>query len=420
MSNTWQTKSIKKPKRAMPTRSKGIRARRPGPKKNGKGMGRWLIGALILLGFFYILFFLIPRVDITVIPESRVVSFEDTVVLTTKENLPNEEALAKKVLKGKKVFVTDNEEDVFETTGEKDIGDRAEGTARFLNFTGLSQLVSIEDGLETNDGKLFTVKSPLTIPAASVSPEGDIVPGEIEANVVALKPGEESNILPQKIFIKSVPPEKQLKIFAETNSTLQGGTSEVVQVISQEDIDRAQEELKNKLTTKILEKISQNLPDEETYMEETLNFTREDFSSQVDVNVDDETSEFSYKLDAKAEIMVYKNEDLNNLIKKSLSEKLNANEMFLSDEPKDLEIVNIADDPAGNLLLSLRADWLVSQPIDLEPILASLLGKREADARRIILKEKTVADVRFHWSFAIAKRVPNIESHVNLNLGAIN
>lgn len=416
----WQTKVINRPSRARPTKPQGIRVRKFSSNRHGRGMGRWLVGALILLGFFYVLFFLIPRVDITIIPESRVVSFEETIVLTTDENLEVDKVMADKVLKGKKVFVTDSVEDIFETTGEKDIGSRAQGLAMFFNFTGLTQLVFIEDGLETNDGKLFTIKSPLTIPAASVSADGDIVPGEIEASIVALEPGEESNILPQKIFIQSVSPDKQLKIFAEVTTALQGGTSEVVQVISQTDIDQAQEELKNVLTTIILEKISQNLPDTETYMEETLTFTREDFSSKVDINIDDETSEFSYVLDAKTEIIVYQNEDLNDLIKRSLSEKLNANETFLSDEPKEFEIVNIADDPAGNLLLTLKADWLVSQPIDLEPILTEILGVREADARRIILQTESVADVRFNWNLAIAKRVPNIESHVNLNLGVNN
>ena len=437
MSNTWQTKSIKKPRKFVATQSmgksirvkkprkfvtiqskgKGFRVRKLSSRKNGKGMGRWLVGAIILLSLFYVLFFLLPRVDITIIPESRVVSFEEVIILTTEENFEIEEILAGKVLKGKKVFVTDSIEDIFETTGEKDIGDKSEGMATFLNFTGLSQLVFIEDGLETNAGKLFTVKSALTIPAASVSPAGDIVPGRIEAGIVALEPGADSNISPQKIFIQSVPPDKQLKIYAEINSALLGGTSEVVQVISQADIDAAQEELKSILTTKILEKISQNLPVEEIFMSETLTFTREDYSSKVDINIDDETGEFSYTLDATTEIIVYKYDDLNNLIKKSLSEKLNASEMFLSDEPKDFEIVNISNDPAGNLLLALKADWLVSQPIDLEPILTEILGVREADARRIILRTESVADVRFNWNLAIAKRVPNIESHVNINIG---
>lgn len=400
----WQSKKISSPQHYK--QKSGNTSRRNGTRNAGK-----LIGvALVLLLIFYVFSYLLPRVDITIIPESRTVTYEDAVTIV----LDNGE-YEQTTLEGRKIFRSGTTKEVFQTTGQKDIGEKAQGAITFFNYTGLSHPVMIEDGLETFDGKLFTITSPLTIPAATVSADGDIVPGTVSATAIALEAGEESNINPQKLFIQSVSPDKQLKIYAEAQQPLSGGTSEIVKVISEEDIIKAQERLRELLTDRLLREISEDLPKDQTYLRETFTLAEEAFSTEI--AADAEAEEFNYELTAQGEVIVYQNNDLNMLVKDKLNSKLNPGEVFLSDSPQSVTIVSTTNDPAGNTVLTIRALWEVSQPVDIEVFRQEIYGLREADARRILLQQDSVADVHFDWNLAINRRIPNVASHVNIQLG---
>lgn len=401
----WQTKRIS-PRRE-------TRRRHPS-SGNSKWelIGRWLLGALVVFAIFYAWMFVLPRVEITIFPETRQVALDDTVILTTKDAGSEEQV----EIPVSKVSLPGEVEASFVTTGTKDTGERAHGNVVFSNLTGLTFELFVEDGLETIDGIEFVTTKPVSIPAARVSPDGAIVAGTVTADVVATEPGEESNIPPQKIFIKSVSADKQHKIYAQNEAAFSGGTTHDVRVISEEDVASAQESLRDLITHNIKEQIEKELDDQEVLIPETFELTNEVFSTEVEL--DQELEEFKYRLKATGEVVVYRRGDIFSRIKELIQAKTQAGEMIVSDIPDSITFDSIERRNEGTQINAhIVAAWSVSRDINIDQLKAMVLGKRESDARRILLSQPSITDVRFKWTLALDRRVPNIASHVNLVLG---
>lgn len=410
---TVKSRSSKKrpPKKKVGTRSKPVYTSR-----ERKPMTKWVLIAIAVMAGFYAVYFLLPRVEIVIIPETRELVFEDAMILSSSgEADANSEAV---LLPVSRVTLPGQSSDTFDATGTKDIGDRASGSVTFFNHTGVPYEVFVEDGLETLDGIAFVPRGIVFIPGATVSGDGDVVPGTITSNIVALEPGKKANINPQKIFIKGVSREKQHKIYAQNTEALAGGSSKVVSVASESDIARAQDILREQVKENIIGDISSELDAEEGIIRDLFTFVDEDFSAEIKAN--DVVESFVYTLAARGEVLVYQEMELNNRIKQSLAAKLAPNESFISEKPEKLSFLDVVQEPSGDIRVFVKAMMHVTQALDTEQFISRVLGKREADARRIILSSPSVTDVHFDWSLALSKRIPKSASHVKIRLQAPN
>lgn len=377
-------------------------------------MGKWVMTALVIIAGWYAIFFMLPRVEVIVIPETRELAFEDAMVLSSKADAAQSED--PKLLPVSRVTLPGQVSQTFSATGSKDIGERASGNVTFFNHTGIPQEVFIEDGLETIDGIQFAVRGMVIVPGATVSADGDVVPGTVNADIVALEAGPKGNINPQKIFIKSVDSDKQHKIYAQNTNALAGGTSNVVSVASEEDIAKAQDILREQVKQQIMTDISAELDSNEGMIGDLFTFVDEDFSTEI--KPDDVVTSFVYTLAARGEVLVYEETELNNRIKKSLESKLTPSESFVSQRPEDVSFVNVVQESNGDIQVFVKAMMHVTQSLDTDQFVARILGKREADARRILLSSPSVTDVHFNWSLApFSKRIPKSSSHIKIMLG---
>ena len=402
-----------RPEKKRPVKKKVPLRKQPSYTSRQKGsVSKWIITALIVISGWYAVFFLLPRVEIVIIPETRELVFEDAMILSSTGDVAQNSDVI--LLPVSRVTLPGQSSQTFEVTGKKDIGDRASGSVTFFNHTGLPYEILVEDGLETLDGVEFTTRNRLTIPGATVSGDGDIVPGTITANIVAFEPGEKANINPQKIFIKGVAREKQRKIYAQNTEAFSGGNSKIVSVVSEEDIISAQELLREQVKQNIINDISSELDYEEGIIGDLFTFVDEDFSTEI--KADDVVESFVYTLTARGEVLVYKEEELDNRIKQSLATKLTPNESFISTKPEKISFLDVVQEPSGDIRVFVRAIMQVTQSLDTEQFVSRVLGKREADARRIILSSPSVTNVQFDWSMALSKRIPKSSSHVKIRL----
>lgn len=369
--------------------------------------------AVMFVGIFYLVFRVLPRVDITVIPESRDLIIEDTVVLSSENEISDN---MDNVLLVSRVSTVGKVGGSFDATGEKDIGNKARGTVTFYNGTGLTYDLPVDGELETIDGIIFKVNRNISIPPASVSPQGEIVPGSVSAEIIAVNPGSDSNIKPQKIFIKDVSPDKQNIIYAMNDETFEGGTSEKVTVVSQEDIDEARDKLRESLTRSVIMEMQQELDNDKIVLTETLELRDEVFRAGVEL--EDEVKEFDYELSAKAEALVVSEDVLNDLLLDMAYKKISPEEQLLSKTPDRRELRDINKDATGNVRVTVYAVWSVGQPVNIESLRKKILGLKEADARRVLFQDPGVTDVRFDWSFTVLKRIPKVESRVTMELGS--
>jgi hypothetical protein len=168
------------------------------PKKKKSKLRRSLF-LLILLVFVITLFiYVFPEVEITIVPETEAVENNFEVVIDS--GLAGADIKNNK-FSGEVIQVEDSLEKTFQATGEKNVGDKAEGEVVFFNQTGLVQPITTANSLVTDDGIVFYVKQNVEIPKAEVSAEGNIVYGNITANIIAAEAGEEGNIGPGRLSI---------------------------------------------------------------------------------------------------------------------------------------------------------------------------------------------------------------------------
>ncbi len=396
MTNKWRTKKISGSKQ----------------KNRRRTIVKVLFLCIVFLLVYYVAAYMLPRVEVVLIPKSRDVKIDQDIYLVAKKNIDMENRV---YLKGKEIIIEEEVENTFQVENEKNIGDRAEGNVWFFNYTGLSFDLFPEDELETAGGVSFVVREPLIIPPASVSENGEIVPGKIQAGIIAIEPGENGNIEPQKIFITSLPADKQLKIYAQSFEKLTGGTTKMAKVVAEDDIEKAREKLAEMLKNKVIQKANTLKADSEVVLSES--FVLEDEEYQTEIQTGDEIEEFVMRLKAKGRVFAYKQEDLYNILKKEIDTMKYPQEVLIGDIPKDVTVENLRrDDTLGVYMVNVKAVWPVSNPLDIDGIKQQILGKKEPEARRIILSNPAIRDVIFIWDLAIRKAVPNIESHIKISV----
>lgn len=385
------------------------------PKKKSR-MGFKIFLAIILVAVFYILFtFILPSVDVIVAPVTQDSEKEFEIQLTTDKSKAdfNSNIFLAEVLEESL-----NETETFKATGEKNIGDKAQGRAVFYNSTGRSQPVMPSVDLINDQGIIFVVKENITIPSAKVDDDGNVVPGEITTGIEAKEAGEEGNVGPGRINISALLIDKQEKIFGDILEPVSGGDSKIVNVVSQDDIDNAKEQLARKLEPELKEKLVKKASENFVVSDKLIVFDDSEISKQDEVNA--EVKEFTMSLNLKAQAMVYDNKSLRLFLRNKFLQDLPSGQTIAETEFGILEIeVQDRDMGLGLANLKINAIFPVAQQIDLEDVRKNILGKHEREARHYILSLDNVKDVRFIFSLSLSDKIPTDESRVDVKLGDV-
>ncbi len=141
-----------------------------------------------------------------------------------------------KLLRGFNIDVETTETQSIPTTGEKTIGEKAEGEVKIFNFTSTDTELKKGTELEYKDYK-FVLKEGVTVSAQTVdttTTPPTSTPGTVEAKVTAFDIGENYNISKDKSL--DVGDYKTSEIVATSTADFKGGESKKVKVVAPADI----------------------------------------------------------------------------------------------------------------------------------------------------------------------------------------
>ena len=377
--------------------------------------GKIILGILILVLIWFLFTKILPRVTVMIIPETENIEREFEIKLAEDVNRFNSE---KNVFSADVVEVELKTKDNFDATGEKDIGDKAQGQATFYNQTGRPQPLTNNLDLIHDSGIIFQIIENTTVPGAKVDDLGNIVPGEISIPVSAKEPGEDGNKNAGRLNISVLDIEKQSKIYAEVTQAISGGTSKKVKVVSQEDLDNAKQNLIDDALIDIKEKISKKVKDEMFIDDRFIQYDDSQIVNQIEI--DKEVDDFDLELNIKARVLVYNNKELRLFLKNKILETLNSEQTIAETEFGNLEIqIENFDISLGVADLNIKATFPVAKDLDLEKIQKEILGKKEIDARRYILSLEDVKNVQFKFSLSFTDKIPSKTSRVKVILGEV-
>jgi hypothetical protein len=197
------------------------------------------IGAALLVFLVWALVFA-PHAKITISAQTIAVNIDRTLSLDPKAASSDTAKLALKpnVQTLKKSVAT-----TFTATGQKDVGNKASGTATLSNGYDSSG-ISIPQGtvLVAANGKKFTTNNTVTVPGATVS-GGSIKSGTAKVGITASESGDSYNMAAQSYEVQGYP-----SLGANSDATT-GGTTQIATIVTQEDVDKAKGQLAQPDTT---------------------------------------------------------------------------------------------------------------------------------------------------------------------------
>ena len=170
-----------------------------------------------------------------------------------------------------------------QSTSENTVKEKASGQiVVFNNFDKNTQRLIKNTRFETSDGLIYKIQNSVVIPGQTVDSNGDTVPGSIEVTVYADQPGEKYNIGLSDFTIPGFEGSERFdKFYARSKTVMTGGFEGVKKIASEEDIEKARQEILDELEEKLTQEILFKIPEDFILYDEGL-FVQSNFIGTVD------------------------------------------------------------------------------------------------------------------------------------------
>lgn len=382
-------------------------AAQPAKPKQRRSWGKWIAAGLILLllaagSAFGAVYYYLPRATVTLKLSKKSLEKETQVRIDPSASEVNPE---ENIIPGKTIQSEQNATKTFEASGSKLIGEKALGEVTLQNWQnvavtiGKGTLLTVDSGY-SGEGLIFTTDVAKQIsPAQTTYEEGKRVidPGTVTVPVTAEKFGTEYNLSADTSFVVE---KYAFENFSAINkTTFSGGTTESVTIIAQEDLNKAQEQLKTELFAQGEEALQEKISESEKIAQETIDHatTFAEFSKEVGA----EAKEFELSMRTTSTAVAYKEKQLKSLLAESL--KTSVPDGFkLSDADEVITVKDIQRQSDETLLATGVIKTLVVPDIDTGKIKEKLVGVKPQRAQEILKNTPRLAG----FEFSITPQLP--------------
>ncbi|MEK7603413.1 MAG: hypothetical protein AAB459_04205 [Patescibacteria group bacterium] len=373
------------------------------------------IFGVILLGVgWYVANIVLPKATITIKTDNSTVTSDLVITANPKAT---ELDLDKKIVPAtiKEIKRTDTEKGA--TTGQRDDGTKASGTAILFNCSTADKLddkertVPAGSGISSG-GLTFIIQAAVTVqPSGFTGSTCKFDKPSSSVTVVAQAAGDKYNVAAKDGYIVA-----GFSTITADASAMGGGTSKLTKVVSQADIDT----LKTKLTDKGTEDATKLVLDELKKagfvgLEDTIATGTQTVTSNPKLN--EEGAEVTVTAVTAYNMQGLKKEDLEKLIKKDAEGKIDTSKQKILDTGIDNVIFRIQDrKPSGEITLSMQTQVVAGPELNPEEIKKEIAGKKKGDTISTIQNRPGIkqVDTSFSpfWVFSTPKNVNKITINI--------
>ena len=410
-------KDGKDQKSAETDKTKGDKSKKvPDIKKYRKFIIAGAMAGVGIIGFLIWAFVFAPAATINVTIATTQTNFSGAVTLTTNQRDADVE---NGIFYAEQVKYEDTRSVEFTATGQEDQGERATGRLTLtytMNNFNASQSFTVARGTTfTLNGKSFTTDEAVQLVVDSSCLSSGNCSASATVSITAVEAGSDYNLAPGTSWSSSVlSTGGDYSLTVTDNNGTSGGTSNIVTVVTQSDIDGALERLNSELSSvdgqaELVAQLSEtDLAISDTFYKSTSDAVS---SPAVGEAVTDGTVP-TLSVTTTYTMFVVSSTDVETYLTSRTS--LGDNQRIYSFGSPYFERVTTASDTTYSA--RLKATIYTGPEITEEEILEEVKGKRIGDARSVLRSIDGVSDVTIETSFFWVSSIPSNANKVTINL----
>lgn len=349
-----------------------------------------IAGFILLIIGWYLAAAVLPSAHITV--QTDTASITSDVLFTARPGL-NELDSEQSLLPAVKEEVKKVESEKVAATGQKDIGQKATGQVTFsipcANVSGSPPTIPAGTGTSTGNLTYITQKS------TSLS-DAKFNPCRFEgiADVTAQNSGEQYNLAANQTFTVS----GNSNVTGKNGAAISGGTSQIVKVVKQEDVDsaktkaieRGQEIAKKELTDKLMAN---------NYYAIGESFIPGATEVTSTPKVGEEASEVTVQSTVTYTMVGIKEDDLKKLVEEDVKDDIDSSKQTVLDHGLVTAVFRLLSNEAnGDVRLSVQSLVVAGPQLNESDLKNEIKGKSKTETTEIIKNRPGIRDVNIDYS----------------------
>lgn len=372
--------------------------------------GAGLIGLIV---FGYLAAFVMPSATITIKTDSTTVNSNIQFTASTTAKALD---MAKKIVPAKRQEVKKTDSEKAPATGQKDVGTKAAGTVT-LTLTDCSQdKVTIPAGTGISSNNLtFILQTSATLSSVKIGDEcrnkDFTMFTTTKASVTAQNAGDQYNLSPRSYQVAGFS-----NVQAADTDGMTGGTSRVIKVVSQTDIDTAKQKLSGRTTQTATEELKANLKAQGMYILEDT-FQASEPSLAVAPGVNEEASEVTVTSITTYSLLGVNQDDLKNLVETNARQQIDTSKQDILDNglgSASFIIGDAAKQARPQIPITIQALVKAGPRLDTEGIKREVAGKKKGPTLSAIQSRPAIKDVSVHYSPFWVSQTPKKLTKINI------
>ncbi len=362
---------------------------------------------LLLIGIIVLYVFMLHA---TVVLHLNPKQFSDTETISFSIDGNND--FSSNIIAAQKISTTLKGSVSTDTTGKKNIGDKATGTITIFNSSDNSQQLNAGTTITSQNGLNFTTDKDVTVASASGDIFSGIESGTTDVPVTASTFGTEYNLPSGTTFSLG----GSSTLAGKNSNAFSGGTKKTIVIVTKADENQLLAQLPKSLEQQAKDALSKKISSDQTILPFILS---ESFNNKTfDKNIGDQSSTVTLNGSVSFSEAVYKNSDIHDFATTLMKNKSNSN-LQLDEKGIQTSVANLKqkNDTTINAPLSLKAGLLPQ--IDQAKIIQEITGSSVRDATTRLSKLPQVESVDINLSPNIPflpKFLPRIMNHITLTV----
>lgn len=382
-------------------------------KKPRKPMGKgfllviFLVIAAVVVGGIYMM--TDTKSEISITPKMDKLSAErDVAIVLEGGSIP--ENADRFVMTGRVIEEEQEYSKSLPATGTADGGGYAKGTIKVFAKTAPMTLREGTRFQSEKNGKVYRVKTSITIPAGS---DGNA--GSLEVEVVADEPGEDYNVDGTKFTLPALKEQKSDLFdttWAESVTAISGGSKGENPAVSINDLLGAEQKFKEQVLGDAISSLSRSIPEDYMILESATTQIVSDFKKGASAG--DKVDRFDVSGKVKTRLIIVKREDVSALLKSVAGVDESSNFGYANE---DISVGELSES-GGNYetKLSVSADYY-DFPSN-EDIIGEIALKSKDEAISILNKDGRAEKVEIKtdpsWKAVVSSNKENINIRFEL------